>query len=265
MPGLRQQPRAARRQRLGGAVRPPAHGRPGARARRCGGRSAAPRSTRLGGHLGHLLGVRRASSLRTTWRASITAACGHGLAICCSSASSCASKPCSSGPICAVIWRGEALLEAVQRHQPVAVAVLVAGLARGARPAACSSARPPAARRGRGRGAGRRVRRVELAVQRVRAPGGKAAQLLARDEARVGRGRARRAGPAAPCGGGTLRKLLDEFVVAAAADHDLAFVGQAAHDLEHFLLLGLDLGHAHRAARFQVFAQRLGGAAWTCS
>ena len=39
----------------------------------------------------------------------------------------------------------------------------------------------------------------------------------------------------------------DELVVTLAAQHDLAFVGQAAHDLQDLLLLGLDFRHPHRA------------------
>src|SRR4051794_4806637 len=47
----------------------------------------------------------------------------------------------------------------------------------------------------------------------------------------------------APSGGGTLRNVgfdLEELIVTAAAQHDLAFVRQSANDLQHFLLLGFD-------------------------
>src|SRR4051794_10985886 len=64
---------------------------------------------------------------------------------------------------------------------------------------------------------------------------------------------------ALPLGGGTLRNSLDILVVAAGREDDGAFLDQAAHHLQHFLLLGLDLRQAHRAARLELLAQRLGG------
>jgi hypothetical protein len=72
---------------------------------------------------------------------------GHGPAAIWRPAPELASKASSSAPICAVACCGEALLEALQRHQAVAVAVLVAGLAGGG-DARCHSAR------GLGRAAG---------------------------------------------------------------------------------------------------------------
>ena len=72
---------------------------------------------------------------------------------------------------------------------------------------------------------------------------------------------ARSGASGSPVGGGTLRmRSLEEFIGASAGQHDLALVGQAPHDLEHFLLLGLDLRKAHRPARLEVLAQRLGRA-----
>src|SRR5690606_3485743 len=53
--------------------------------------------------------------------------------------------------------------------------------------------------------------------------------------------------------------LLDKgFILGDSPNHDLAFVGQAACDLENLLLLVLDLRQAHRPARFEVVAQILG-------
>src|SRR5690606_1616961 len=54
------------------------------------------------------------------------------------------------------------------------------------------------------------------------------------------------------------RRSYKGLFFAAAAQSDLAFVGEAAHHLEDVLLLRLHLGQADRAARFEVFAQRFG-------
>src|ERR1700712_5967115 len=54
---------------------------------------------------------------------------------------------------------------------------------------------------------------------------------------------------------------LEEVIGASRGHHDLAFVDETTHDLQHFLLLRLDFGDPHRATRIQVFAQCLGGAA----
>ena len=74
---------------------------------------------------------RVASSLRTTWRASASAAPasarGHLLL---QRVELRRRRTAISAPTCAVDLRGEALLEALERDQAVAVAVLVAGLAR---------------------------------------------------------------------------------------------------------------------------------------
>ena len=85
--------------------------------------------------------------------------------------------------------RGERLFEAVQRHQPVAVAVLVARLPR----RGDLRLHDGGLCRRRGRRGGAAGRWVELGVQRVRAPGGEGAQFFARDEARIGCVAARRA------------------------------------------------------------------------
>jgi hypothetical protein len=53
---------------------------------------------------------------------------------------------------------------------------------------------------------------------------------------------------------------LVEFVVIRSAERDDAFFDQTAHHLQDFLLFGLDLGDAHRAACFELLAQRLGRA-----
>jgi hypothetical protein len=70
------------------------------------------------------------SSERTTWRASCTAVRATASATCASSASSSRPNPCKRLPNCEVSLRGEALLETLERDEAVAVAVLVAGLAR---------------------------------------------------------------------------------------------------------------------------------------
>src|SRR6185369_2214999 len=44
----------------------------------------------------------------------------------------------------------------------------------------------------------------------------------------------------------------EELIGSTARQHDLPLVDQATHDLQHFLLFCLDLGHAHRAARIEV-------------
>ena len=45
-----------------------------------------------------------------------------------------------------------------------------------------------------------------------------------------------------------IHNLSDHFLATRAAKHDLAFVGQAADDLEDFLLFVLDFGKTDRAA-----------------
>ncbi len=58
----------------------------------------------------------------------------------------------------------------------------------------------------------------------------------------------------------TCNMVSDEVIGSGRGDHDLAGIGQAAHHLQDGLLFGLDLRHAHRAAQFDVFAQRFRGA-----
>ena len=73
---------------------------------------------------------RVASSLRSTWRASAVAVAASARAISCWSASSCSPTERTSAPTCVVVWLREALLESFERDQSVAIAVLVARLAR---------------------------------------------------------------------------------------------------------------------------------------
>src|SRR5687768_17141899 len=54
--------------------------------------------------------------------------------------------------------------------------------------------------------------------------------------------------------------LLDIRLVALAADHDLSFFREPAHDVEDFLLLHLDFRHAHHAFGLEVLLERLPGA-----
>ena len=221
--------------------------------------TAARRSTASCGHLRDQLGARRQLAAHHAGAPASVAAARDGLRPSALPARRAAASKLSTS---SADLRGhllrEALLEAVERDQAVAVAVLVAGLARRARTQRLRSLA------GVRRAAGARLALAALsgsASPGAGAPGREAVQLLARDEARVGalslparrwraqwRWRLRRSSSSPPP---------PSTIWPSSA--------RRRTDLQHFLLLGLDFGHAHRAARLQVLAQRLGGARATCS
>ena len=147
----RRAPRAG--DRLGRRRRRPARGRRDGRAAtmwRALSSSASsaslrrPRATQLGA---------RRELAAQTWRASagaVAASASRHLLL--QRVELLADRAARSAPTCVVVWLREALLEAFERDQAVAVAVLVADLARRAQLRRCCSAGSTGARRSRPRG-----------------------------------------------------------------------------------------------------------------
>ena len=67
----------------------------------------------------------------------------------------------------------------------------------------------------------------------------------------------------AECGAGSRADRLSDqcFVATFAAEHNLTFIHQFAHNLENLLLLGFDFRQADRALGFQIFLECFRGTA----
>src|SRR6201996_1741639 len=213
---------------------------------------------------------RVASSWRTTWRASCTAVRVTASAICSSRPFHWSSRLASSAPNWAAIWRAKFSLKASSATWPSRYPSWYP-LSR----ACCTSASHSASVGGGGGGGGAACtlfsgRSAGCGDGGPPAPPNEPGRQLAKPSS-SSRGMKRDCG--APRGGTGIGfskssaarawkvEALEEVIGASRSQHDLAFVDQAADDLQHFLLLGLDFRHAHRAARIEVFAQRLGGTA----
>ena len=122
--------RAARRQRLAGAFGHQRAGRRDARARGCGARSAAASPPPRARRCATSSAASQARRAPPGARADVGAIARRAAPCAARARSSSLVEARSNAPTAPLIAAREALLEAVERDQPVAVAVLVAGLAR---------------------------------------------------------------------------------------------------------------------------------------